>query len=248
MPVPDTILYLTEADVQRTLTVAEAVDLAEKGIQADAAGRVAGDKFYMHLGEAGFIKPFSGYLLGEEVCFVKTFSFFPSNPDRFACPATSSMVLLFDAETGLPVCLMEGGWVTALKTGASTAVTAAYLARSEATRVTIFGAGSLGRMHLRALTHRFSLHHAFVVDLLPQAAAAYAAELEPDLGLPVEPIALDERERAVRQSDIVITVTTGDQPLVVTVMMMSDWRTARSRSSRAIGSTGKPRSGSSSAA
>ena len=55
MPVPEYILYLTETDVQRTLTVAEAVDLAEKGIKADAAGRVAGDKFYMNVGEDGEI-------------------------------------------------------------------------------------------------------------------------------------------------------------------------------------------------
>ena len=48
------ILYLTESDVRQTLTTAEAVDLAEKGIVADAAGRVVGDKFYMNVGEAGF--------------------------------------------------------------------------------------------------------------------------------------------------------------------------------------------------
>ena len=59
MPVPESILYLTESDVQRTMTVAEAVDLAEKGIQADAAGHVVGAKFYMPMGGAGFIKPFS---------------------------------------------------------------------------------------------------------------------------------------------------------------------------------------------
>jgi ornithine cyclodeaminase len=193
---------------------AEAVDLAERGIQADAAGQVVGDKFYMHVGDAGFLKPFSGYLQGEELAFVKTFSFFPANPERFGHSATSSLVLLFDAETGLPVCLMEGGWVTALKTGASTAITAAYLARQAATRVTIFGAGNLGRMHLRALTRRFSLRHAFIVDILPQAAAAYAAELGPEMSFPVEPVRLEEREQAVRQSDIVITVTTGSQALV----------------------------------
>jgi alanine dehydrogenase len=214
MPMPGCILYLTESDVQQTLTVAEAVDLAEKGIKADAAGQVAGDKFYMDVGEAGFIKPFSGYLLGESLAFVKTFSFFPNNPARFGCSTTSSMVLLFDAETGLPVCLMAGGWVTALKTGASTAVTAAYLARPDATTATIFGAGMLGRMHLRALGHRFALGHAHVVDILPQAAEAYATELEPEMGFPIEPTPLEERERAVRRSDIVITVTTGDQPLV----------------------------------
>jgi ornithine cyclodeaminase/alanine dehydrogenase-like protein (mu-crystallin family) len=214
MPVPEAILYLSESDVQQTMTVAEAVDLADKGIQADAAGRVVGDKFYMSVGEAGFIKPFSGYMAGEDLAFVKTFSFFPSNPARFDCPATSSMVLLFNAETGLPVCLMEAGWVTGLKTGASTAVTAAYLARSGAATATIFGAGSLGRMHLRALSHRFQLQQAYVVDILPQVAKAYAAELGPELGLPVEPVPLAERERAVREADVVITVTTGDQPLV----------------------------------
>ena len=210
----DSMLYLSDADVQKTMTVAEAVDLADRGIRADADGRVAGDKFYMATGEAGFIKPFSGYLDGESLAFVKTFSFFPGNPARFDCGATSSVVILFDAADGLPVCLMEGDWVTGLKTGASTAVTAAWLANPGAEAVTIFGAGSLGRMHLRALTHRFSLRHAYVVDIVPQAADAYAAELSPELGFPVEPVPLETRERAVRQSDIVITVTTGDQPLV----------------------------------
>jgi ornithine cyclodeaminase/alanine dehydrogenase-like protein (mu-crystallin family) len=214
VPVPKSLLYLTESDVEQTLSIAEAVDLAQEGIQADADGQVAGDKFYMTVGDAGFIKPFSGYLAGESLAFVKTFSFFPHNPERFGCPTTSSVVLLFDSETGLPVCVMEGGMVTALKTGASTAVTAALLARPGAETVTIFGAGMLGRTHLRALTCRFGLRRAYVVDILPQAAEAYAEELEPELGFVVEPVPLNKREDAVRDSDVVITVTTGDQALV----------------------------------
>ena len=73
MPIPESILYLSEDDVKKTLTVAEAVDLAEKGIKADAAGDVNGDKFYMNVGEYGFIKPFSGYIEGEQYAFVKSF-------------------------------------------------------------------------------------------------------------------------------------------------------------------------------
>ena len=210
----DSMLFLADEDVRQTMTVAEAVDLAYRGIRADADGKVAGDKFYMAVGEAGFIKPFSGHLDSEDLAFVKTFSFFPGNPARFGCGATSSMVILFDAANGLPACLMEGNWVTGLKTGASTAVTAAWLARSGAEAVTIFGAGSLGRMHLRALAHRFALSRAYVIDIVLQAAETYAAELSPELGFPVEPVSLEAREQAVRQSDIVITVTTGDQPLV----------------------------------
>jgi ornithine cyclodeaminase/alanine dehydrogenase-like protein (mu-crystallin family) len=210
----ESMLFLSDADMAKAISMSEAVELAEKGIQADAAGQVAGDKFYMAVGTEGFIKPFSGHLANEELAFVKTFSFFPANPSRFGCGTTSSVVLLFDAQTGLPVCLMDGGWITALKTGASTAVTAASLAHPDAAVVAIFGAGTLGRMHLRALAHCFSLNHAHIIDIVPQVADAYAAQLAPELGFPIEAVPLAEREGAVRRSDIVITVTTGDQPLV----------------------------------
>ena len=214
MPVPKEILYLTEADVQKTITYAEAVDLAEKGIKADAAGNVNGDKYYMNVGGDGFIKPFSGYIEGESLAFVKTFSYFPINPKKFNRPTTSSMVILLDAETGLPACLMEAGWITGLKTAASTAVTTAYLARPESEVVTIFGAGTLGRLHLIALAERFDLKQAYFVDLRPETAQACAAELEPMLGFPVKAISLEDRESAVKESDIIFTVTTGSQELV----------------------------------
>ncbi len=213
MPIPVEILYLTEADVQKTLTVAEAVDLAEKGIKADGSGKVNGDKFYMNVGDSGFVKPFSGYLDGEEYAFIKTFSYFPTNPEKYNRPTTSSMVILLDVETGLPACLMEASWVTGLKTAASTAVTTAYLARPGSETVTIFGAGTLGRLHLMALAERFKLKQAYFVDIKPEVAEACAAELEPGLGFPVKAISLDDRERAIRKSDIIFTVTTGNQAL-----------------------------------
>ncbi len=161
MRVPESILHLTESDVRQTMRIAEAVDLAEKGVKADAAGQVVGDKFYMDVRDAGFIKPFSGYLAGESLAFVKTFRYFPGKPERFGCSTTSPIVLLFDRETGLPVCVMQGGSVTALKTGASTAVTGAYLAHPELATVVLFGAGMLGRTHPPALSCRFNLRRAF---------------------------------------------------------------------------------------
>lgn len=213
MPIPKDILYLTEADVQQTLAVAEAVDLAEKGIKADAAGQVNGDKFYMNVNQDGFIKPFSGYMAGEEYAFVKTFSYFPINSTKFSRPTTSSVVVLLDAETGLPACFMEASWVTGLKTAASTAVTTATLARPESQSVTIFGAGTLGRLHLLAVAERLRLKQAYFVDILPEVADACATELEPILGFPVEAVRLEEREEVVRKSDVIFTVTTGSQAL-----------------------------------
>ena len=124
------------------------------------------------------------------------------------------MVILLDAETGLPVCFMEAGFITGLKTAASTAVTTAYLARPESEVVTICGAGTLGRLHLLALAERFELKQAYFVDINPEAAESCAAELEPILGFPVKAVSLDDRNSAIRESDIIFTVTTGSQELV----------------------------------
>jgi ornithine cyclodeaminase/alanine dehydrogenase-like protein (mu-crystallin family) len=214
MPIPKSILYLSERDVQKTLTVAEAVDLAEKGIKADAAGRVNGDKFYMNIKDEGFIKPFSGYMEGEEYAFVKSFSYFPGNPKKYGRPTTSSQVILIDSETGLPVCFMGADWVTGLKTAASTVVTTSFLARPESGIVTIFGAGTLGRLHLKALAERFDLKQAYFIDIIPEVAESCAVELEMELGFSVKPVSLEDRESIVNDSDIIFTVTTGSQELV----------------------------------
>jgi ornithine cyclodeaminase/alanine dehydrogenase-like protein (mu-crystallin family) len=214
MPIPKSILYLSEGDVQKTLTVAEAVDLAEKGIKADGAGDVNGDKFYMNVSDNGFIKPFSGYIEGEQYAFVKSFSYFPGNPEKYSRPTTASQVILIDAETGLPACFMGADWVTGLKTASSTVVTTSYLARPESEIVTIFGAGTLGRLHLKALAERFDLKQAYYVDIIPEVAETCAADLENELGFSVEAVALEDRKSAVRASDIIFTVTTGSQELV----------------------------------
>jgi len=210
------ILYLTEDDVSQCITMRQAVALSKKGIQADAAGQVAGDKFYMHVDDAGFIKSFSGYLAGEGLAFTKTFSFYEENP-AMGLPTTSSMVLLFEADTGLPVCLMEGGWITATKTGASTAVTAEYLACADSRVACIFGAGQQGRTHLEGLAQVFDLAEARIVDAMPDAAAQYAEEMGARLGLPI--VVPQAREAAVRGADIVVTVTTGNEPMVHTAWL-----------------------------
>ncbi len=210
----DTLLYLTEEEVARTLSVAEAIDLAEKGLRADAAGHVVGDKFYMQVGPHGFIKPFAGYLDGEAFAYVKTFSFFPNNPQRAGKPTTSSLVLLFEAHTGLPVCLMEAGWVTTLKTAASSTVTAQALARPGADTVVIFGAGQQGEMHLRALAERFALRQAWLVDVDASRAEALARRWGPRLGFAVTAVPYPAREQAVRAADLVLTLTTGNEPMV----------------------------------
>jgi ornithine cyclodeaminase len=199
-------VYLTETEVQQSISMPEAIALAQRGIEADGAGDVSGDKFYMPVGDHGFIKPFSGYLTGEGLAYVKSFSFFEGNTAR-GLPVTDSIVLLFEEETGLPVAVMEANWITGLKTGASTAVTARHLARADARVATIFGAGMLGRHHAEALDHIFDLQEIRVVDAIPAAAHRFGVEMTDQLRAPVRLV--EEAEAAVRDSDLVVTVTTG---------------------------------------
>lgn len=200
------ILYLTEDDVAQCMTAAEAVRLAEIGIKADGDGQVAGDKFYMNVGGDGFIKPFSGYMADEAYAYVKSFSFFEGNGAK-GLPVTDSMVILFEAETGLPACIMEANWITAMKTGASTAVTAKYLARPGSKVLTIFGAGGLGRTHLLGFNELFDLDEARVMDVIPDAAERFASEMSQASGVPI--VIPPSPEAAVRDADLIVTVTTG---------------------------------------
>ncbi|GAB4537239.1 MAG: ornithine cyclodeaminase family protein [Anaerolineae bacterium] len=205
------IRVLTQADVQQTLTMREALELARAGLAADAAGQVLGDKYYMDLRPAHFAKPFSGYKAGEDLFFVKVFNFFADNAGQ-GLPVTSSQVLLYDAGTGLPVCLMEAGWLTALKTGASTALTVEKLRRSDAETLTLFGAGLQGQMHLEALSLVHTWRQVWLVDIDQDRAGRLAGEMAAALGLDVR--VATSPEQAVRQAEVVVTVTTGDGELV----------------------------------
>jgi ornithine cyclodeaminase/alanine dehydrogenase-like protein (mu-crystallin family) len=205
------ILILTDADVRQTLTMAQAVDLARAGLRADAGGQVMGDKYYMDLRPGQFTKPFSGYMAGEDLFFVKTFNFFADNVNQ-GLPVTSSQVLLFEAETGMLVCLLEAGWLTALKTGASTALTVERLCRSDARTLTLFGAGLQGQMHLEALSMVRDWAQIWLVDVDQAKAERVALEMTGASGLNVQ--AAQSPEVAVRESEVVITVTTGSGELV----------------------------------
>ncbi len=199
-------IYLTESEVMQCMTMTEAVALAEKGILAEGEGKADGDKFYMQIRDEGFIKPFSGYLEGEDLAYVKTYSFYEGNQQK-DLPVTDSIVLLFEAATGLLVCHMEANWITALKTGASTAITTKHLARADSKIATIFGAGGQGRTHLLGLAEVFDFEEVRIVDVIPEAASRYAEEMREQTGLQIT--TPSSPEEAVRDADIIVTVTTG---------------------------------------
>src|SRR5204862_3242611 len=104
-------------------------------------------------------------LVGERSYFAaKTNANFPENPRRFGLPTIQGTIVLADASIGTPLAIIESGSVTALRTGAATAVAARYLARRDARTATIVGCGVQGELQLAAIATVLPLQRAWVLD------------------------------------------------------------------------------------
>jgi ornithine cyclodeaminase/alanine dehydrogenase-like protein (mu-crystallin family) len=107
---------------------------------------------------------------------------------------------------------MDSQEITALRTGAATAVAAKHLARRDSRIVTICGCGIQGRVQLRSLCRLFPFQSVFAYDQREELAARFAREMALELKIPVTPVV--DFAAAVRQSDICVTCTFSQEPLL----------------------------------
>lgn len=157
-----------------------------------------------------------GYLPAAGGLGLKAVNVFPGN-DALGLPIIHAAVLLFDPATGQPRALLEGGYLTALRTGASAAAAADLLARKDAATAAILGAGVQARTQLLGLCCVRPLRRARVYDTDRRRAEAYCAEMQPLLAaaghrVAVEPAAT--AAEAVRDAGIVAAATTSRTPVL----------------------------------
>jgi alanine dehydrogenase len=202
---PDATLVLSRSDVLALLTLPECIEAVERAFRLHAEGRTLPPGVLgVHASGGGFHIKAAG-LVGEPGYFaVKTNANFPANP-RAGLPAIQGTVLLADASNGVPLAVMDSGSVTALRTGAATAVAAKFLARPDARVATVVGCGVQGEIQLAALAAVLPLECAWVIDLDAGRAADFAARAERALGLRVEPAG--DLSTALRRSDVCVTCT-----------------------------------------
>jgi ornithine cyclodeaminase/alanine dehydrogenase-like protein (mu-crystallin family) len=139
--------------------------------------------------------------LGGGHALLKWVSSFPGNPLQ-GLPTVAGLVLLSDAETGMPRAVLDAGAVTALRTGAAAVLAAETLARRGAETAAVVGAGVNGRAAARTFLARGSA--VAIWDVSEQRAQKVAAELGCDVA--------GSREEALG-ADIVVTVTPGKEIL-----------------------------------
>ena len=205
-------LLLKRENVIQVLGMADCIDVVEKAFAELASGTA---ELPLRIG----IKPPGGislympaYLkeLGALACKVVTV--YKENPTKHNMPTTIGKVLLQDPETGDVICIMDGGYLTAMRTGAVSGVATKYLARKEDGQVAgIFGAGVQARMQLWAVSVARKLSKALVYDLVPEAAQSFIDDLGAKLGLEIE--AVGSVEEMVERSDILCAATSSPTPL-----------------------------------
>jgi ornithine cyclodeaminase/alanine dehydrogenase-like protein (mu-crystallin family) len=137
---------------------------------------------------------------------------FPENPARRGLPTIQGVVVLCDAGSGVPLAILDSAAVTALRTGAATAVAARRLARPDSRVATVVGCGVQGRAQLQALRAVLPLSRVFAFDIEVDRARAFADEARADGGLLVE--ATDDLPAAMAASDVCVTCTPARRPVL----------------------------------
>jgi len=162
-------------------------------------------------GDLGMMGNMPGYL-GEPECFgVKLVSLMPRNkPPQYS--SHLGIVLLFEVEHGQPVALLDASEITAIRTAAASGLATRLLARSDASSLTILGAGEQASSHLAAMLAVRQLRRIRVWSRDPDKAAAFAKAEGAKHGVTIE-VASTVQE-AVRQAEIICTVTKAREPIL----------------------------------
>lgn len=168
-------------------------------------------KIYLHLGRYnGDFRAMPAYIEGMEACGLKWVNVHPKNR-RFGLPAVMAVIILSDPKTGLPLAIMDGTYITNLRTGAAGGIAAKYLARKESSIVSLVGCGVQARTQLLALKELFKIELVYVWGNKPEYAKRFLKDTK-RFGLKME---IKERiPDCVRQADIVVTTTPVRQPIV----------------------------------
>lgn len=217
------LLFLSQEDVIAAggLDMAATMDDIEEVFRLHGTGDyVLPEKIVLHWAEAApgqlenHINTMPGYIGGRfDAAGLKTIASFPGNPFQHGLPRASALVVLNDTQTGMPLAVMDGTLISAMRTGAATGVAARYLARDDARHVGLIGAGVQNRTQLMAIAvARPGIESITVFDLRRGRAKAFAAEMGAELDAAVG--VAEDPELLVRRSDIIVTATTTTSPIV----------------------------------
>ena len=204
-------LILSRSDVMKVLDMSDCMEVVEKAFGELASGTAV---LPLRIGITppdGLALYMPAYLKNMGALACKVVTVYKNNPTNYSLPTTIGKVLLQDPKTGDVKCIMDGGYLTAVRTGAVSGVATTYLAREDKNQtVGIFGAGVQAKMQLWAVSLARDISTAFVFDISKEAAEKFADEMGEKLYLDVEIVEMPDD---LLQADILCTATSSATPI-----------------------------------
>lgn len=205
------IRILSSADVRAALPMPEAVAAMRDAYSQFSAGKVTAPPRQHISTENGVTLLMPAHLPERGEFGIKVVSVYDRNPS-LNLPRIAATVLLLDPATGIPKAFLEGGSLTALRTGAGGGVAADLLARHDAETVGLFGAGVQARTQLQAVMAVRHIRHVTLISRTRTSAERLATEIATWQNPPAVQLA-STPEQVVTDADIVICATTAGTPL-----------------------------------
>ena len=207
-------LLLRKEEVRSLLKIEAVIASVEEGYKAYSAGKTIQPQIVsIELPEQnGEMDIKAGYSRNTGMISVKCASGFYDNQDKGTFPNSMSTVLLFNGDTGFPVCIMDGSLITGIRTGAAGAVSARLLARKDSSAAAVIGTGEQARMQILALKAVMDIKTVRIFGRSHEKMEAYQKEMSAQTDCLIELCA--NPEEAVKYADIIITATPSKSPIV----------------------------------
>jgi ornithine cyclodeaminase len=208
------MLVLSAADVRQAAPMPAAID-AVAGAFAQLSAGQATVPLRVPIGQAKHDSHtfFMPALLAESNALgMKIVSVYPHNQARHQLPSIHALVVLIDAETGRPLAAMDGTYLTALRTGASSGAATRALARPDSRVLAMFGAGAQTPCQVQAVCAAQPIERVLIVNRTRARAEALVGTLE-GLGLGTEIAIADTPAAALAEADVICCATSSPTPL-----------------------------------
>ena len=204
-------LILNKTDVASVLEMKECMAVLEQAFAELSEGTAVLPLRTAITPPEGLSLYMPAYLKKMEALACKVVTVYKNNPSKHNLPTTIGKVLLQDPQTGDVICIMNGGYLTAVRTGAASGVATKLLARNDKKQVAgIFGAGVQAKMQLWAVCEARNIQKAIVYDVSGSAADSFISEMGKKLGIEITKA---DSPDEVLKADIICTATSSATPL-----------------------------------
>jgi len=207
------MLILNRSQVEALLDVDALIDALASAMADLSAGRASvPDRVAALVPEhEGFLAAMPGFVPSAKVLMSKLVSLFPRNAGT-ELPTHQAVIVVFDSDSGQPVALLDGTAITAIRTGACSALSARLLARPDADVLAILGTGVQARSHAQAMRRVMPIRRIRVAGRDYAKAVALAAELSDTLQADAQ--AVETYREALQGAGVACATTHSAEPVI----------------------------------